>query len=128
MLSPEYVSNHFHNGLIVDLVSQPHDQQIETHHIYGNSEPIQITNDRRYITSNDSATIQSTMHHQSIHVPQSHIQHLDNRSHFATNQNIDDSRRVIISEQGRQYITTNEAPVIVSNKVSRGGHYNGFRH
>lgn len=117
---PEYISSNFHgNGLIVDLVQhQPHDHSIESvNHIYGNSEsmqqthsPIQITNDRRcYIASNEPAL------HQSIHVSQNQIQHLDSRNHFQT---IDDEhRRVIIGEANRSYISATEAPVIVCNKV-----------
>lgn len=115
---PEYISSNFHgDGLIVDLVQhQSHDQSIDTHHIYGTNEsiqqthsPIQITGGRRYIASNESAL------HQSIHVPQSQIQHLDSRNHF---QSIDENRRVIIGEASRTYITATEAPVIVCNKVS----------
>lgn len=118
---PEYsISSNFHaNGLIIDLVQhQPHDQSIESHHIYGNSEssmqqnhsPIEITNDRRcYISSNETAL------DQSIHVSQGQMQHLESRNHFQT---IDDvNRRVIIGEANRSYISATEAPVIVCNKV-----------
>lgn len=119
---PEYISGNFNgNGLIVDLVQhQPHDQSVESvNHIYGNSEsiqqthsPIQITNDRRcYIASNEPTL------HQSIHVSQSQIQHLDGRNHFQSIN--DENRRVIISGANpRSYISATEAPVIVCNKVS----------
>lgn len=119
---PEYsISSNFHaNGLIIDLVQhQPHDQSIESHHIFGNSEssmeqthsPIEITNDRRCysISSNETAL------HQSIHVSQGQIQHLESRNHFQSIH--DDNRRAIIGEANRSYISTTEAPVIVCNKV-----------
>lgn len=59
--------------------------------------------------------------HQSMHSSHSTMpaEHLSHRHHYESDSNIAEGRKVIIQEHGRQYILTNEAPVIVSNKVTR---------
>lgn len=56
--------------------------------------------------------------HQSLHSNHRsvHSEHSSHRSHFDASSTTQDHRKIIIGESGRQYILTNEAPVIVSNK------------
>lgn len=129
-MSPEYIAAHIPNGLVVDIVqSQPHVQQsaIASHHIYSsdaieqNTSPLDTTTERHFITNSDNVQLPIENMHQSLHSSHSAMQteHLNHRSQFESNASIDEDRKVIIGEPGRQYILTNEAQVIVSNKVSR---------
>lgn len=143
MLSTEYLATHIQNGLVVDIQpqsqqpppssqSQQHGQQntIGTHNnLYGSSDgidsnsPLEMTTERHFIAGQDVSTIpmdniQHTLH-QSNHSMHSHHHHHRSNHHFESSSNgIDDvvDRKVIIGEPGRQYIMTNEAQVIVSNK------------
>lgn len=109
--------------MIVDVIhTLPHDQSdsISSHHIYNGNGSIhqtdssmELANERHFMSSNESATI--PVEHQSLHSIQNQLP-TDHRSHFHSN-SIEDNRKVIIGEQGRQYVLTNEAPVIVLNKV-----------
>lgn len=129
-MSPEYITAHIQNGLVVDIIQSQHDQQgvIASHNIYNNNEqidqnasPLEMTTERHFIANNDvSMPIESIQH--SLHSNHSSMQpaeHLNHRNHFesATSMSGED-RKVIIGEPGRQYILPNEAPVIVSNKVN----------
>ncbi|XP_031617304.1 asparagine-rich zinc finger protein AZF1 [Contarinia nasturtii] len=114
LLSPDYIQN----GLVVDIIqSQSHDQQptLASHSIYNsetieqNASPLEMTTDRHFITNNEN--IQMPM--ESIH-------------HFESNLNTAKERKLIVGEQGRQYILTNEAPVIVSNKEASAISMNGL--
>lgn len=126
LLSPEYIAAHIQNGLVVDII-QSHDQQatIASHNIYNsetleqNASPLAMTTERHFIGNNDNVQIPIENIHQSINSSHSsmHSGHLSHRNHFEQSSNIDNDRKVIIGEQSRQYILTNEAPVIVSNKV-----------
>lgn len=110
--------------MVVDIIqSQSHDQQsaIASHNIYNsetieqNASPLEMTTDRHFIGNNDSVQIPMENIHQSLSSSHNSLQsgHLSHRNHYS----IDNDRKVSISEQNRQYILTNEAPVIVSNKV-----------
>lgn len=124
LLQPEYLTAHIQNGLVV---IQPHDQQatITSHSIYNgetiesNSSPLEMTTERHFIADNENVQMPLEGLHQSLHSNHSSMstEHLGQRNHFETNASITEERKVIIGEQGRQYILTNEAPVIVSSKV-----------
>lgn len=141
MLSTEYLATHIQNGLVVDIQSQSqpppsssqsqhHSQQnvIASHDIYGNSDEIdsrEMPTERHFIAGHDvmdniQHVIQSNhsmhQHHHSHH-------HRTNHHFESTSNDIDDvvERKVIIEEPGRQYILTNEAQVIVSNKEVSAG-------
>lgn len=138
MLSTEYLATHIQNGLVVDIQSQSqpppssqsqqHTQQnaIASHNIYGSSDGIDSNGSERHfiaghdVMDNIQHVIQSNhsmhQHHHSHH-------HRSNHHFEATSNDIDDvvERKVIIGETGRQYILTNEAPVIVSNKEVSAG-------
>lgn len=127
-MSPDYIAAHIQNGLVVDIIqSQPHDQHatISSHNIYNseaieqNASPLEMTTERHFITNNENVQIPMDNIHSTLHSNHSTMpaEHLGHRNHFEANSNIEDSRKVIIEEQGRQYILTNEAPVIVSSKV-----------
>lgn len=79
-----------------------------------------MTTERHFITNNENVQIPMENMHQSLHSSHSSMptEHLSHRNHFESSSNIGESRKVIIEENGRQYILTNEAPVIVSNKVT----------
>lgn len=116
-MSPEYIA-HIPNGLVVDIIPQSHDQQgaiySNAESVEPNSSPLEMTTDGHYISNGEHVGIESI--HQSLHSGHSSIQ--TDRNHFDAGPSIHD-RKVIISEPGRQYILTNEAPVIVSNKVNQ---------
>lgn len=141
LLSSEYIAAHIQNGLVVDIIqsqsqsqsshSQQHDQPNAmqgSHNIYNSSDgidsngsPLEMTPERHYIAAQDVSTIpmesiQHALHHSnhqnSIH---HHQNHRDHHNHHHFEQDIVD-RKVIMGDSGRQYILTNEAPVIVSNK------------
>lgn len=124
MLSPEYITAHIQNGLVVDLQQGA----ISSHNIYSNNEtieqnasPLEMTSEQHYISSNESVPIPMDSIQQSLHSSHNSMQpseHLNHRSHFEVASTVNDERKVIIGEQGRQYIVTNAAPVIVSNKVN----------
>lgn len=78
-----------------------------------------MTTERHFIANNENVQIPMENMHQSMHSTHSTMpaEHLSHRNHFESNSNIEEGRKVIIEEHGRQYILTNEAPVIVSNKV-----------
>ncbi|XP_055296303.1 uncharacterized protein LOC129565422 [Sitodiplosis mosellana] len=126
LLSPDYIAAHIQNGLVVDIIQQPHDQQaaIPSHNIYNsvaieqNASPLEMTTERHFIANNENVQIPMENIHHSMHPSHSSMsaEHLNHRNHFESNSNIEEGRKVIIEEHGRQYILTNEAPVIVSNK------------
>lgn len=85
-----------------------------------------MTTERHFIAGHDVMDNMQHAIHQSNHSmhPHHHSHHHRNNHHFETTSNdIDDvvERKVIIGETGRQYILTNEAPVIVSNKEVSAG-------
>lgn len=131
-MSPDYITAHIQNGLVVDIIQpQSHDQQatISSHHIYNNeaieqnSTPLEMTTDRHFIANNENVQIPMENIHQSLHSSHSSMtpEHLSHRNHFESNSNIQEHRRVIIEDNGRRFIYTNEAPVIVLNKASISG-------
>lgn len=120
---------------MVDIIQPQNDQQgaIASHSIYSNSEtidqnasPLEMTTERHFLASNDNVTMPMDNIQQSLHSGHSSMQsneHLSHRNHFEAGSSIQENRKVIIGEQGRQYILTNEAPVIVSNKVKKNNSY-----
>lgn len=138
-MSTEYIATHIPSGLVVDIIqpqsqqqqqppasssqSQQHEQQnaIGSHDIYGTNEGIHSPSERHFIASQEVSTLPMHALHQSSHSHHHHHHRGHHHHHFdGTSNGIDDvvvDRKVIISEQpNRQYIVTNEAPVIVSNK------------
>lgn len=127
-MSPDYITAHIQNGLVVDIIQQPNDHHqtsIPSHSIYNseaidqNTSPLEMTTERHFIANNGNVQMPLENMHQSMHSSHSTIpaEHLSHRHHYESNSNIEEGRKVIIQEHGRQYILTNEAPVIVSNKV-----------
>lgn len=124
MLSPEYITAHIQNGLVVDL----HQGAISSHNIYSNNETVEqnassleMSSEQHFISSNESVPIPMESIQQSLQSSHSSMQpseHLSHRNHFEVGSSVNDERKIIIGEQSRQYILTNEAPVIVSNKVN----------
>lgn len=78
-----------------------------------------MTTERHFIASNENVQIPMENMHPPLHSSHNHMpaEHLSHRNHFESGASIEESRKVIIEEHGRQYILTNEAPVIVSSKV-----------
>lgn len=127
---PEYIAAHIQSGLVVDIIQPQHDQPgtISSHNIYNNSEaidqnasPLEMTTERHYIASEENVPMPMEHIQQSLHSGHSAMQsteHLSHRNHYESTSTIESDRKVIMGEPGRQYILTNEAPVIVSNKVN----------
>lgn len=134
-MSTEYIAAHIPNGLVVDIIqpqsqqqqqaqppsssqSHQHDQQ----HMYGSSDgihgsgsPLEMTSDRHFIAGQEVHTLPLENIQHALH-QSTHHHHQRNHHHHFDSDDIAD-RKVIINEQpNRQYILTNEAPVIVSNK------------
>lgn len=78
-----------------------------------------MTTERHFITNNENVQLPIENMHQSLHSSHNAMQteHLSHRNQYEQSGNMDEDRKVIIGEPGRQYILTNEAPVIVSSKV-----------
>lgn len=107
--------------MVVDIIQPQHDHQgaIASHNIYSNNEtinpnasPLEMTTERHFISNNENVAMPMESIHQTLHSG-----HLSHRNQYESSSTIQEDRKVIIGEQGRQYILTNEAPVIVSNKV-----------